>query len=162
MGSLLLSPGPSAQASVVPSKSLFPRPEQVLAALWWVNGNLLQEGLRHTHTQSRCPCSRPLLTHASRRSSHTVLSESLWGPVSWRAQGLFEPPERFWRVSGMILNVILPLPLSCWGFSFALCPGVSPHSCLSAAQPLLQHLQSCWGFSAMWGHPGRMGHGGEC
>ena len=35
VGSLLLSPGPGAQASVVPSESLSPRPEQVLAALWW-------------------------------------------------------------------------------------------------------------------------------
>ena len=128
--------GPGAQASVVPSKSLFPSPEQVLAALWWVNGNLLQEGLRHTHSQSRCPCSRPLLTHASTGEAHTQFCLSLCGvPVSWRAQGLFEPPERFWRVWGMILNVILPLPLSCWGFSFALCPGVSPHSC-SSAYPL--------------------------
>ena len=35
-------------------------------------------------------------------------------------QGLFEPSERLWLVWGLILNVILPLLLSCWGFSFAL------------------------------------------
>ena len=43
----------------------------VMCKFWWldgVNGDLLQEGLCHTqvcHTQSRCPCSRPLLTHTS-------------------------------------------------------------------------------------------------
>ena len=52
---------------------------------------------------------------------------------------------------GLILNMISPLLLSFWGFSFVLGCGVSPHSCLSATQPLLQHLPSCWGFSAL-GH----------
>ena len=42
-------PGPGAHMILpVPSKSLFPTPVQVLAALWWVNGDLLQEGLCHT------------------------------------------------------------------------------------------------------------------
>ena len=40
---------------------------------------------------------------------------------------------------GLILNTILPLLPSCWGFSFALGRGVSPHSRSSATQPLLQH-----------------------
>ena len=48
-------------------------------------------------------------------------------------------------------NVISPLLPSCWGFSFALEHGVSPHSCSSAMQPLLQRLPSCWGFSDL-GH----------
>ena len=39
---------------------------------------------------------------------------------SWCAQGMFEPSEHLWRVWGLILNMILPLLLSCWGFSFAL------------------------------------------
>ena len=43
----------------------------------------------------------------------------------WWAQGLFEPSEHLWRVRGLILNVILPLQPSCWGFSFALGCGVS-------------------------------------
>ena len=38
---------------------------------------------------------------------------------------LFEPSERLWQVWGLILNVILPLLLSCWGFPFALGHGVS-------------------------------------
>ena len=33
---------------------------------------------------------------------------------------LFESSEQLWQVWGLILNVILPLLLSCWGFSFAL------------------------------------------
>ena len=38
---------------------------------------------------------------------------------------LFEPSEHLWRVWGLILNVILPLLLSCWGLAFALGRGVS-------------------------------------
>ena len=59
---------------------------------------------------------------------------------SWCALGLFEPSEHLWRVWGLILHVILPLLPSCWsccGFS-ALGRGVSPHSCSSTVQPLLQ------------------------
>ena len=33
-----------------------------------------------------------------------VLSQSLWGPGSWRAQGLFEPLERLWRVWSLSLT----------------------------------------------------------
>ena len=33
---------------------------------------------------------------------------------------LFESSETFWQVMSLILNTILPLLLSCWGFSFAL------------------------------------------
>ena len=33
---------------------------------------------------------------------------------------LFEPLELLWLVWDLILNVISPLQLSCWGFSFAL------------------------------------------
>ena len=51
---------------------------QVLCKFWWlcgrVNGDLLQEGLCHTHvccTPSPCPCSRPLLIHTSAGDSQT-------------------------------------------------------------------------------------------
>ena len=37
---------------------------------------------------------------------------------------LFEPSEHLWQVWGLILNAILPLLPSCWGFSFALGCGV--------------------------------------
>ena len=56
----------------------------VLCKFWQlyggVNGNLLQEDLCHTHTQSPCPCGRPLPTpYLHRKLSNTVLSQSLWG-----------------------------------------------------------------------------------
>ena len=38
---------------------------------------------------------------------------------------MFEPSEHLWKVKDLILNVILPLLPSCWGFSFALGHGVS-------------------------------------
>ena len=54
---------------------------------------------------------------------------------SWCAQGLFEPSECLCQVWCLILNVISPLLLSCWGFSFALGCGLSfcvgiQHSCV--------------------------------
>ena len=124
-------------------------------ALWWVNGDLLQEGLFHTQvycTQSPCPCSRPLLTHTFTGDTQTQFCLSLCGvSESWCTQGMFEPSERLWGLWGLILNVISSLLPSCWGFSFALGCGVSPQICSSTAQPLLQHLSSCWGFSTL-GH----------
>ena len=89
-----------------------------------VNGNLRQEGLCHTQvycTQSPCPCSSPLLTHTSSGDTQTQLQLSLCGVSgSWCTQGLFEPSECLWWVWGLILNAILLLLPSCWGFSFAL------------------------------------------
>ena len=48
------------------------------------------------------------------------------------AQDLFEPSERLGQEWGLILNVNLALLPSCWGFSFALGSGVSPHGHSSA------------------------------
>ena len=79
--------------------------------------------------QSPSPCSRPLLTSTSMGDSQTLKGRS--GSVSVRTLGpgahklLFEPSEHLWRVWGLILIVVLPLLLSCWGFSFALGCGVS-------------------------------------
>ena len=107
--------------------------------LYGVNGNLLQEDLCHTHTQSPCPCSRPLPTHNSTEDAQTQFCLSLCGvPGSWCTQGLFEPSERLWWEWGLILNVNSPLLPSCWGFSCALGRGVSIHGCSSEVQvPLL-------------------------
>ena len=55
---------------------------------------------------------------------------------SWCTKGLFEPSEHLWQC--LILNLILPLLPSCWGFSFALGRGVSPQSSSHAMQPPLQ------------------------
>ena len=76
-----------------------------------------------------CHC-RP--THLPEASGHSQasLAQSLMGslllsPGSWCSQGLYEPSEHLWQLWGLILNVISPLLLSCWGFSFALGRGVS-------------------------------------
>ena len=119
-----------------PPRVYFP----VLCKFWQlyggVNGDLLQERLCHIQvccTQSHCLCSSPLLTHTSTGDTQTQFCLSLCGgPGSWCPQGLFEPSEHLWQERGLILNVnSLRLP-SCWGFSFALGRGVSPHSCSSA------------------------------
>ena len=80
-------------------------------------------GLLH---QSPCPCSSPLQTHTFAGDTQTQFCLSLSGiSGSWCAQGFFEPFKHLWQVWGLILNVILPLLLSCWGFSFAFGSGVS-------------------------------------
>ena len=90
-----------------------------MCKFWWldgVNGDLLQEGLCHTqvcHTQSRCPCSRPLLTHTSRGDTQTLKgrsdSVSVGYPGEHKVWVLFVLPECLWWVWGLILNMILPL-----------------------------------------------------
>ena len=118
----------------------------VLCKFWWlygvVNGDLLQEGLCHTQvccTQSPCPCGSPLLTCTSIGDTQTQFCPSVCGGSgSWCAQGLFEPSERLCWLWSLILNAISSFLPSSWGFSVLRC-GVSPHSCSSAMQLLLQH-----------------------
>ena len=59
---------------------------QSCVKFWWlyggVNGDLLQEGLRHTkvyHSQNPCPRSSPLLTHTSSGDTQTQFCLSLCG-----------------------------------------------------------------------------------
>ena len=126
MGSLLLSPRSWCTQGFVPALQESVSP--VLCKFCWlygeVNGDLLQEGLCHTQvccTQRPYPFSSPLLTHTSAGVTQTQLCLSLCGVSgSWCTQGLFEPSECLWRVWGLILNMILSLLPSCWGFSFAL------------------------------------------
>ena len=126
--SFLLGPGAHNVLCVL-QESVSP----VLCKFWWlygrINGDLLQEGLCHTQiccTQSPCPRSRPLLTFTFAGDTQTQFWLSLCGVSgSWCVQDLFEPYEHLWQVRGLILNVILPLLSSCWGFSFALGYGVS-------------------------------------
>ena len=110
-------------------------------ALWWVNGDLLLEGLCHTQvycTQSSCPCISPLLTCTSSGDTQTQLCLSLCGVSgSWCSQGLFEPSEWVWA---LILNAILPLLLSFWGFSALGCQ-VSPHR---STKLLHGNIRSSW------------------
>ena len=144
VGSLLLSPGSwCTRFCLCSPRVYFP----VLCKFWQlygrVNGNLLQEGLCHTQvccTQSPCRCSSLLLTRTSTEDTQTQFCLNLcWVSGSWCAQGLFEPSEPLWCVWGLILNVFSPLLPSCWSFSFALGPGVSPQSHSSTVQPPLQH-----------------------
>ena len=82
VGSLLLFPGSwCIRFCLCPARVCFP----VLCKFWQlyagVNGDLLQEGLCHTQvcsTQSPCPCSSPLLIHASSGDTQTQFWLSLW------------------------------------------------------------------------------------
>ena len=81
VGSLLLSPGSQCTQGSVCARVYFP----VLCKFWQscggVNGNLLQEGLHHTHvccTQSPRPCGSPLLTCTSKEMlRHSSISVSV-------------------------------------------------------------------------------------
>ena len=49
-----------------PPRVCFPSPVKILTALWWDNGDHLQEGLCHTQVYcTQSPCSSPLLTRTS-------------------------------------------------------------------------------------------------
>ena len=92
-------------------------------------------------SQSPCPHSWPLLTHASAGDTQTLWQVwlSFCGVSgSWCAQGLFDPSKCLWWVWGLILNVTSPLLPSCLGFSFAFGREVSPQSHSSTAQLLIQ------------------------
>ena len=111
-----------------PPRVYFP----VLCKFWQlysgVNGDLLQEDLCHSHTQSPCPCGRLLPTCTFTGHAQTQFCLNLYGiPGSWCTQGLFEPPECVWQEQSLILNANSPFLPSCWGFSFAFRHGVSPH-----------------------------------
>ena len=119
--------GPSAHKVLFElSKSLFPSPGYVLAALWWgywrppPRGLMPRPGLLNPEPLPlRQATADP---HLLRRHSHSSGSASVG---SWCIQGLFEPSKHLWWAWGLILNAILPLLPSCWGFSFALGNGVS-------------------------------------
>ena len=87
--------------------------------------------------------------HSRANLGQSLVGSLLLSPGSWCTQVLFEPSEHFWHVWGLILNMILLFLPSCWGFSFALGHGISPHSCPRVAQLHVQCLLSCWGFSAL-------------
>ena len=53
------------------------------------------------------------------KHSKAGLAQFLWGLLVG-TRFFCEPSEHLWWVWGLILNVILPLLPSCWGFSFAL------------------------------------------
>ena len=96
------------------------------AALWWAKGNLLQESLCHMLRDACLLQSVPLppcqATQASTGDTQTLKSRSDSVSMASLLPGahrvLFEQSEYLWWVWVLILNVILPLPPSCWGISF--------------------------------------------
>ena len=90
VGSLLLSPG-----SWCTRSCLCPPRVTVLCKFWQlcsgVNGDLFQEELCHPHTQSPCPCSKPLLTAPSTGDAQTQLCLSLCGVPGSCAQVCLSP-----------------------------------------------------------------------
>ena len=130
-----------------PPRVCFP----VLCKFWQlyggVNDNLLQEGLCLTQvccTKSPYPCGRPLLTHISTGDTKTLKIRS--GSVSVGSPSmckvLLEPSECFWKVWGLILNVLSPIHhlagaspfLWTWG-----CSSRPPSPVLVAAPVLGRH-----------------------
>ena len=75
------------------------------------------------------PCNRPLLTCAATGDTQTLKgrsdSDSVGSVVPGVHKVLFEPSKHPWWIRGLILNAILPLLPSFWGFSLALGCGVS-------------------------------------
>ena len=72
-------------------------------------------------------CSWLLLTCTSAVDTQTFKGRSASVSVgsSDVYKVFFDPSKHLWQLWGLILNVISPLLLSCWGFSFALEHGVS-------------------------------------
>ena len=112
--SFLLCPGVH-KVLFVSSKSLFP---QSCVSSGSSSVGLFQEGLCRNKvccTQSPCPCGGPLLTCTSAGDTQTIKGRP--GSVSVGSSDvhkvLFEPSEHLWQVWGLILNMILPLLLSC-------------------------------------------------
>ena len=118
-------------ALLCPPRVYFP----VLCKFWQlysgVNGNLLQEDYAIPTPRAPIPAADHCQPYLHRRRSNTVLSQSLWRP--W----VLVHTRFVWALwaslaeRGLILNGNPSLLPSCWGFSFALGRGVSPHSCSS-------------------------------
>jgi len=119
--------GPGVQGSVCAL------PESVSQS--WVSSDGSVVRLMVTSSKRACAIPRSAAPRAPARAAghcwpvppQEILKHSS-GSVSvgsWCPQGLSKPSEHLWQVWGLILNAILPLLLSCWGFSFALGRGVS-------------------------------------
>ena len=82
-------------SSLVHKVLLCPPRVTVLCKFWQlssgVNGDLFQEELCHPHTQSPCPCSKPLLTTTSAGDAQTQLCLSLCGVPGSCAQVCLSP-----------------------------------------------------------------------
>ena len=116
-----------------PSSFFCPSSVQVLVALWWdkwwppPRGLMPQAvwdpGLLHLESLPLQQAIADLYLHRRCSNTQRQVWLSLCGE-SWCTQD-FEPSKHLWRVQGLILNVILTLLPSWWGFSFSLGGGVS-------------------------------------
>ena len=138
--SFLLGPG-AHKFLFVPSKNLFPQSciSSGISVVWLMAAFSKRAYAIPKSIASRVPA--PAAVHCwpitSSWDTQTQFYLSLCGVSGfWCAQCLFEPSEGLWPVWGLILNTILPLLPSCWGFS-ALGHGISPHSRSSTTQPPL-------------------------
>ena len=147
VGSLLLS-----LRSLCTQGSVCALPESVspvLCKFWQLYGELMATSSQRAYVIPRSTTPRAPAPAAVHSWSFALSLCEV--SVSCCVQGMFEPSEHLWRVWDLILHVISFLLPSCWGFLFALACGVSPQSHSSSVQLLVQHLLSCWGFSAL-GH----------
>ena len=142
--SFLLGPG-SHKVLFVPSKILFP--QFCVSSGVSVVGLMAASskrayvipGLLHQEPLPLQQATADLYLHRRLSNTQRKVWLSLCGvSASWCTQGMFKPSEHPWSAWDLILNTILPLLLSHWGFSFALERGVAPHSNSSAMQLPLQ------------------------
>ena len=127
--SFLLGPGVH-KVLFVPSKSLFP---QVCVSSGGSMVGIMATSFKRAYVIPRFAAPRvpaPAAGHCwpvplQKTLKHSSGSVCVGVSGSWYAQGLFEPSEHLWWLWGLILNMILPLLPSWWGFSFALGCGVS-------------------------------------
>ena len=119
VGSLILSLR-SCCVQGFPSKSLF---FQSCVSFGGSMVGLMATSSKRTYTtpSSAAPRAPAPPLQVILKHSKASLSQSLWGLLV----STFCLSECLWRVWGLILNVILPLLMSCWGFSFALGHGIS-------------------------------------
>ena len=123
--------GPGAQVSVVPAESI----SQSCGSSGSSMVGLMASSSKRAYAIPRSTAPRapaPAAVHCwpiplQETLKHSSVSVSVVSG-SWFTQGLFEPSEHLWQECGLILNANSPLLPSCWGFSFALGRGVSPHS----------------------------------
>ena len=99
-----------------------------LSARWLCGGAHMPRPLGLLQPEPLSPWQDTVDSWLHRRHSH--IQRQLWfhlvgplGPGEYKV--LFEPSKPLWWVWGLILNAILPLLSSCWGFSFALGHGIS-------------------------------------
>ena len=150
--SFLLGPG-GHKVLFAPSKSLFPQScvssGSSMLELMATSSKRAYATPRSTAPRAPAPASVHCWPVPPQKTlKHSSVSVSM-ASGSWCTQGMFEPSEGLWRLWSLIVNVILPLLSSCWGFSLALGGGVPPQSCSSTTQLPLQCLMSCWGFCAL-------------